>query len=258
MKVSIETISPETAKLWLELNFKNRNADDQWVITLARVMLDGLWKPNGDSIKFDLNGHLIDGQHRLMAVVKSGVTIQSAVARNVECNPDDRKVRTLADAFQFEVEDHARVFARAISKVWQIKQFISAKSKGNKLTNIEALAFFKENEGKLRAALEIVGYTEKLLLSRDLMVGWTFLFCASDQDKGRTFIELFKTGENIGRSHPVYLLRKALMEDLLASRKMKWQSKNAIIIKAWNAFKAGAQVKLLKFNPQQEKFPAID
>jgi hypothetical protein len=47
-------------------------------------MKDGDWKLNGESIVFDDNGNVIDGQHRLTAIVESGVTIKSVVVRGVD------------------------------------------------------------------------------------------------------------------------------------------------------------------------------
>ena len=46
-------------------------------------MRNGLWELNGAAIVIDEFGNLIDGQHRLSAVVESGTTQQFVVVRNV-------------------------------------------------------------------------------------------------------------------------------------------------------------------------------
>ena len=84
MDVKIETITPEVARAMLEMNTGNfRKPESSRVERYAREMRRGEWLMNGDSIRF--NGSvLLDGQHRLLAVVKSGVAIQSIVIRDLE------------------------------------------------------------------------------------------------------------------------------------------------------------------------------
>lgn len=84
LKVTIETIDVETAKKYLELNTSNRNLSQSVVNSYADTIKKGGWYLNGEAIKFDNTGKLTDGQHRLHAVVKAGVPIQSLVIRDVK------------------------------------------------------------------------------------------------------------------------------------------------------------------------------
>ncbi len=91
MKAELKTITPEWAQKTLsEKNSGNRAMNRQHVELLAREMKLGRWKVNGDTIC--LNGsRLIDGQHRLAAVVASGVTIDSFVIEGIPCDVFDTK-----------------------------------------------------------------------------------------------------------------------------------------------------------------------
>lgn len=80
---SIETITPEIAKRYLEHNRCNRKMRPGDVNFYASQMRAGLWKLTHEGIAFDTEGNLADGQHRLLAVVKSGTTQQFNVTRNV-------------------------------------------------------------------------------------------------------------------------------------------------------------------------------
>lgn len=73
------TITPHAASAWLEQNTGNRKAIRGVVDRYARDMKAGAWRFTGEAIKFDTNKVLIDGQHRLMACVKSGVSFRSMV-----------------------------------------------------------------------------------------------------------------------------------------------------------------------------------
>lgn len=68
-------VTPKLAQEWLVLrNRKNRSIYDSVVDKYAHDMEQGLWKFTGDPIQFDTEGYLLNGQHRLSAIVKSGKT----------------------------------------------------------------------------------------------------------------------------------------------------------------------------------------
>ena len=77
-----ETITPEIAKRYLERNRNNRPVNQALVDSLAFDMLNGNYQMTEQGAAFDEDGYLVDAQHRLLAVVKSGVTIQMRVTRN--------------------------------------------------------------------------------------------------------------------------------------------------------------------------------
>lgn len=67
--VSQENITPELAKLYLSNQRNNRNVLQSHVKNIVKDMVEGRWKDEADPIKFTASGQLIDGQHRLNAVV---------------------------------------------------------------------------------------------------------------------------------------------------------------------------------------------
>lgn len=77
----IMTITPALATRWLALNTKsNRNLSNTTVEAYASEMRAGRWQLTHQAIAFNQAGELIDGQHRLQAVVLSDTTIQAYVA----------------------------------------------------------------------------------------------------------------------------------------------------------------------------------
>src|SRR5882672_6693580 len=80
----VQTITPDVAQTMLNENRGNRPLSDSWIYDLATRMERGEWEMNGESIIFDNTGSLRDGQHRLSAVVLSGMTVEMMVVRNVE------------------------------------------------------------------------------------------------------------------------------------------------------------------------------
>lgn len=90
MVSTTEDISPATAARYLEKNVINRPISERMVTDYAHDMELGRWVLTEESIAFDREGNLVQGQHRLSAIVKSGKTIKLRVTRNA---PDILSIR---------------------------------------------------------------------------------------------------------------------------------------------------------------------
>lgn len=84
--VALEAITPEQAAAWLATNnVKNRKPRPRQIEILRREMAGGAWAFTHQGIAFgepaEENGiePLLDGQHRLHAIVASGVTLADAL-----------------------------------------------------------------------------------------------------------------------------------------------------------------------------------
>jgi hypothetical protein len=119
MNVKLETITPEKAARILEKN-RNRRISVARVKALVDAMLSEQWQMTGQTIQIDKDGYLVDGQHRLTAIVRSNRSQQFLVVRNV-----DSEAR--------EVTDYVR--PRSASDVLQMHNFASA----NKISGMSRL-----------------------------------------------------------------------------------------------------------------------
>lgn len=96
-KARIEVIDPKKAAALLEHNACGRPLRAQEVARKVRDMLQGDWDFTGDTIKIakpDKDGieHLLDGQHRMTAVVTANIRKQFLVVRGLP-----RRVRDVTD-----------------------------------------------------------------------------------------------------------------------------------------------------------------
>jgi len=84
LSIDVEYISPEKAKLYLAKNFSdNRKFSEKNLRKHVQSMVNGDWTISTDCIGFDNHGRLINGQHRLTAVVQSETTQPFIVVRNL-------------------------------------------------------------------------------------------------------------------------------------------------------------------------------
>lgn len=72
-------VTPEVAARWLKNNFRNRPISEDVVAAYARDMTNGVWVPTHQGVAFNDRDELIDGQHRLSAIVRSGKTVRMMV-----------------------------------------------------------------------------------------------------------------------------------------------------------------------------------
>jgi len=82
MDIKKEFISPERAKLMLNKNYNNRTLSKDAVDQFIRDMRNGEWKFTHQSILLGDDDCVIDGQHRLVAIARSGIGQWSLVARD--------------------------------------------------------------------------------------------------------------------------------------------------------------------------------
>jgi hypothetical protein len=82
-----ELVTPDMALHLLTFNSDvNRPLKPGRVDAIANDIVSGFWAFNGNPVCFDYHGVLMNGQHRLNAVVKSGIAVHMQIYRGM--NPD--------------------------------------------------------------------------------------------------------------------------------------------------------------------------
>ena len=125
MRTEVTTITPEMAKEMLEHNYEgNRNMRKTYVAQLANVMKSGRYmSENGQTIVMgEDDGVLYDGQHRLAAIVQSGVSQTMLVVRIVDGKEvyktiDNGTKRTAGDFVKLPDRNNAASVARTMACV---------------------------------------------------------------------------------------------------------------------------------------------
>lgn len=80
MITTIIDVTPGMAVEWLRENAANRVLTESRVDILAESMRNGSWELRRPGITIGREGDLCDGQHRLSAIVKTGLTVRMYVA----------------------------------------------------------------------------------------------------------------------------------------------------------------------------------
>jgi hypothetical protein len=78
-----ELVTPKIAAFYLQSNVVNRSLYERRVQEMVNDLENDRWYITHHAIAFDCDGNLIDGQHRLTAVVQSGKAMYCLIVRSV-------------------------------------------------------------------------------------------------------------------------------------------------------------------------------
>jgi hypothetical protein len=242
----IEEITPAIAKSYLDLMGKNRAPSKALVSLLAAAMSEHRFALNGQTIKFGRSGHLIDGQHRLLACIKANVPFKTWVVRGI---PDDHfdtidtgKKRTGGDILSIDGVVNANAMSGALK--W-LKSIETQRSPGN----------FDLAPDELR--LLIIEYPEihqsvrkwhrgASVISGSLASALHYLFAKKNELEADRFLTDIKLGADLPQSDPVFVLRSRLLKNKVARAKLEKIEIAALCIRAWNRRRSNASSFVLR------------
>lgn len=268
----VETITPEIATEMLEVaeGFKNRRINDKRVSRYQRAMAAGTWTLSPDAIAIDPQGQLINGQHRLWAVVESGVTIQALVirgiARSTFQNTDRGIQRSLKNDLEMSGYENTSELATMIAYIVRYESHGRIRSAGSRdpvmfSDAMDLLQRHPDIPDVLRVARSV--WNPWRGISRTLIGAMWFLFDQVDLDDAETFFQKLGTGVDLASDDPIYLVREKLRrqrDQTIGRGHADPEYQAALLIKAWNLFRAGKTAKTLDFRAggsKPEKYPEI-
>jgi hypothetical protein len=279
VKLVLEEITPERALDLITGNTDNRNIRQATVDAYARDMTHGMWRDGaGEPIHFDPDvGVLGNGQHRLLAVVESEVTVRMPVLYapiDYRMVADQGIRRSFADVLRITHHvPNPNQLAAAVRYLWEYRRAGQFGTGGH--TTIKLPDGTVEFVGKPTVAeLEAVFLAEKGLVDhlvwigrlRDagvavfpsLYVALDYLFHEVDYDDGEAFSTALWQGDNLPADSSILALRRVMANP---SRPNRARAQAALTIKAWNAWRQGEGVQLLAWRAggsHPEAFPKID
>lgn len=199
---TFEFITPEIAKEYLKLNMAcNRHIDARRVKELTTDIQNGNWQLNGDTIRFNKKGELIDGQHRLTAIANSGCTVMTGVTRNIENDVtiiDRGKVRSTAQVLQMGGMDKSLC---AHTSIGMIKLLLSMSTAHKNFTSDSSIKEIMEAHSKYIILSRSITGGGKSCESTVTCASSSFqaaVFCAlyagESEDMLRKFVSVVRTG----------------------------------------------------------------
>lgn len=272
-KFAVQDIGPDEAIEYLGHNTHNRSLRFRVVDAYASDMKQGNWRQGVGSILVAADGTIIDGQHRLHAIVESETTQRMFVVTDLPMDAqevvDAGAKRTFADILKLRKETRWNILA-AVTRRAEIWAIGARALKGNFQPTNSQLLQRLEKSPELRISTEVADYVRTRVPISASVIGlthWLFNRIEVDTDEDRerlsedisTFFERLRDGAELTKDHPVYVLRRTAIDNRNSSHaRLREEVMIAYVIKAWNAYRDGRTITLLRYRPggsSPEKFP---
>lgn len=248
---SIVPVDPATATEWLARNHNNRRIRRLVVDAYARDMIAGRWQLTGEAIKFAEDGTLLDGQHRLCAVVQSGCTVQMFVISGLSCHTrevmDTGSRRTTADALKMDGHPNSVALAAAGRMAIRFERGeTDARTRGQGITNSEIMAWIADHPS-IYEAVQVGTTTGKPIPVSHGVLGYAIWKLRNiDAIAAVEFIEQVAVQDNIPANDP----RAVLGRRLIAMKTSKTVDTPAayldLIFRAWNRWREGGTASVFR------------
>lgn len=223
-------------------------------------MAAGRWNTNGQGVIFSPDGDLLDGQHRLRAVVEAGVTVEMFVVRGVPKERfetmDTGRARTVGDVLGAQSYTNANNLAAIARLAWN---YVAGASINYGPSKSALVAFVHANPFLQDITNKVVGARAPLPASP--LGSILFLGNAGSQSllsEAEAFLEGIRTGENLKHGDARLTLREWFYAERARDRgTVGADSAFAAIARSWNAFARGDDLKIIKkiSNPNRANLP---
>ena len=264
MKTEVRTITPVVATEMLKKNLNNRKVSEKHVSFLAQEMRNGNWLFDGQPLRFDENNVLIDGQHRLNAIIKSktsqNILIITGLKKESFLVMDTGKNRNAADVLSINGEQYYSQISSCARFIIKLKGGNSAGGSRLSSTSNTGIVQWLDNN---RIIVDYIKTSIKLkkafsgVLSDTYIASFLYLFAEKDSIKSEDFMTKLCTGLGLNEKDPILTLRKTLIKDKLSKASLPTKDRQALIIKGWNAYRLGKQPRFFRWDKNTEAFPNI-
>lgn len=269
--IRVETVdmTPDKAMELLANADPNRTVHQRRVGAYTRNMVAGHWRVNGETVKLAPDGKLIDGEHRLWAVVKAGdmgiksvpMMVAFNVPRDVRQTVDTGKARSYTDVLKIRgYGGKGRVLASTMRYIALYRAgALSPSGIGGRLimTHEELDAIYEDADALARVEFFIETYAHGMRFAP--AVGFVYWRGSQDDEEvAQDWAYGVKTGTEMAADDPRYQLRERFHEP--SKRTMGQEEAIGLAIKSYNLFVLGEKVPNLRWRSRgnsAEAFPVF-
>lgn len=250
-KMYVVEVVPEEAERFLDIaNFRNRRVRQKKVVQFSNEMKAGEWRLQNPLI-FSDSGELIDGQHRLLAVIESYSAVVFLVqvtdpreAKEVNLATDGGSPRNLADMLHFNLVPHSARVAPVL--VYEKNYRVSHKSpfQSSQATKSEYLGVYRDiGEEVFKLAFGAVprGMHVRLSINRAVVDWLSLQLVQIDPGDAELFFNLIVNPSQLKESDAPFVLNQKFLA--LASRQNRKGhiaappiEQGTLLVKAWNKY----------------------
>ena len=259
--LAIVHLTPEMATELLEQNTLNRPLNQQHVSRISRQITDGKWRFNGDTIKVAKTGDVLDGQHRLWAVIDAQKSVDTVLVRGIEREAfatidTIRKPRSGADTLALCGATRYRNIASEALKWllrWQRGFLEDYRAPQNRIENSDVEEAYTNNPQIIRA---VERATKLRGLGNPSIIAFLYYILSNRNEVlAERMMVTLEDPSGVGISDPFFRLRTYFTSD--HHKRKEPLVTIALAIKAANAAATGQKVQVLNWKNQGQRVEAF-
>lgn len=243
LTAKVETITPDLALEMLGNNENNRNLRNRAVTLYARDMIAGNWSLNGEAIKIDTDGCLVDGQHRLNAIIAADVPVQMLVVRGLPSGSgatvDLGLRRQTKDMLDMQGEQYATIMGAVLRRLCLRERGIHMTSGAFAPPTMAEMLDLLDRRPEIRRSCEVavLARVDRILPPSATATAHFLMNQISPTEAAWFFDRLGDDDLTLG--HPIRVLRQKVTASRLAGHRPNTDECLAYLIVTWNLYRRG-------------------
>lgn len=195
-------VTPQVATRWLKQNTEsNRKPSIRTIEAYAREMQAGRWQLTHQGIAFNQSGELVDGQHRLHAVVAADVSVEMMVTTGLALEYNSPLDQGYNRSFAHVLGKNTR-WVSVVRALSMLETGVSSASFKNTVGMLEDVA--SRHTAAIDAMLAICSNARACPTGVVATLAYTWPI---DRDRVSSFAREVNTGELLQSGDPAYSLR---------------------------------------------------
>jgi len=262
VKTEVKTVTPKMCMKWLEKNKNNRPLNQRHVNVLTRTILKGDWDLNGESLKFDIEGNILDGQHRMWACVEANTSFDTLIVHNLPRGSfdtiDTGRIRQAHDVLAMKGEKDVILLNGILKHIGRYHAGLMLST--GKITNkeVEELLELYPKARDYAHKLGRAAYRVRWCAPSVLGTCW-FLAAEKNAASADTFFNGLIFGAELEATSPILSLRNKFIDvQTNKGQHLQTPAKIEMIVLAWNAYRSGKTMqrfKLPSLSKESKSFP---
>jgi hypothetical protein len=269
VKIEEKTLTPAEASTLLASTGPNRKLIRSRVANLARAIERGEWTPDGNPIRVSDKGVLLDGQHRLSAIVESDtpvpVILLTGLSADSQLVMDSGKARSFHDYLTIRGIGDAHQMAATTTLLWNYEHGIFTWRGTDWFsrptpTHQQLWELFQKREDDIRlGSLQGKAVNRVVRISRSVVsVAWIVLGAVEcdkcgpvppDLDDFYDQLAMRKVAEFDSITLLIKLMNaKDRAPGISGPSVYSQKVQMALVLKAWNYYREGRPIQTLRFS----------
>lgn len=245
IKIRFELITPQKAVEYYKKNTNNyRPKVNKNYVHLVRDILKFHWTITGETIVIDELGILIDGQHRLEAIIKQGIALPCIVVEGVPKEAKDMTGNAVPRKLWNRLQNHGEKYPQRLQEVLNLAYDLDQDTyKHARPTHAEAFDYLNDHPEIRDCVKKYSKVPVTSPISASVATYCYYILSKVDVVKSEKFIDRVITARDIKKQmRQIICLREFILDTRKRKAFIRRKTMISYVIKAWNATRRSQKI----------------